>query len=188
MVAGYFVVNKCRHSPPLQTASDRSIISSSSPLRASTQIYLETTSTEEIFDYISDASSLHQWMPGLASVTYDHSDSAVPGFLGEGSRRTLMFGDQQETETIAQYEYLHVIAYQITAGVPLRNHLAVMTVEPGKNDGSLLTWHQYFDLERSSIYGWLMPFLVRRFLNDAQVQLIETFSGEIVETCQYWPL
>ncbi|MEM9768990.1 MAG: hypothetical protein AAF892_14065 [Cyanobacteria bacterium P01_D01_bin.71] len=68
---------------------------------------------------------------------------------------------------------------------PLKNHLAVMMVEPGKENGSLLTWRQYFDLERFSIYAWSMPFLVRRFLNEAQTQLINEFGGETVAACQY---
>lgn len=183
IIAGYFVVNKCRHSPH-PSSNQQPVISALSPLRASTQVYLEA-STEDIFDYISNSASLPQWMPGLVSVTYDHSDSAVPGVLAEGSRRTLMFGDQEETEIIVQYDYPKVIAYQITAGVPVKNHLAVMIVEPDKNEGSLLTWYQYFDLESSSLYGWVMPFLVRRFLNDGQAQLIEKFDGEAVKSCQY---
>ncbi|MEM9484084.1 MAG: SRPBCC family protein, partial [Cyanobacteria bacterium P01_F01_bin.116] len=185
IIGGYFVVNKCRHSPSLQQADNQpTVISSSSPLRASTQIYLDT-STEDIFDYISNASLLPQWMPGLTSVTYDHSESTFPGLLNQGSRRTLMFGDQEETEIITQYEYPNIIAYQITAGVLLKNHLAVMTVVPDKAEGSLLTWYQYFDLERSSLSGWLMPFFVRRFLNDAQAQLIDQFGGEVVTACEY---
>ncbi len=182
IIAGYFVVNKCRPSP--SPTSNRHVISASSPLRASTQVYLEA-SAEDVFDYISNSSSLPQWMPGLVSVVYDHSNSAVPGVWDKGSRRTLMFGDQEETEIIVQYDYPNVIAYQITAGVPVKNHLAVMTVEPNKNEGSLLTWYQYFDLEPSSLYGWVMPFLVRRFLHDGQAQLIEKFDGEAVKSCQY---
>ena len=69
MMAGYFVTNKCRPSPsPQPVGNQLTIISSSSPLRASTQVYLEA-STEDIFDYISNSESLPQWMPGLASVT-----------------------------------------------------------------------------------------------------------------------
>lgn len=183
IIAGYFVTNKCRHSSFL--ASDRqSVIASSSPLRAFTQVYLDA-STEDVFDYISNSSSLPQWMPGLDNVTYDHSDSTVPGILDEGSRRNLMFGDQEETEIIVQYDYPNVIAYQIKAGVPVKNHLAVMTVESNNNEGSILTWYQYFDLELSSPYGWVMPFLVRRFLNDGQARLIDKFDGEAIRSCQY---
>jgi len=185
MMAGYFVLNQCRPSPsPQQLGNQLTVMSSSSPLRAFTQVYPEA-STEEIFSYVSNAESLPQWMPGLASVTYDHSDSAIPGQLGKGSRRVLMFGEQEETEIITQYEYPNIIAYQITTGVPIKNHLAVMTVTPNKDGGSLLTWHQYFELEWSSPYGLLMPFLVRRFLNDGQAQLIEQFNGEALKSCQH---
>ena len=109
----------------------------------------------------------------------------MPGHLGKGSQRTLRFGEQEEIEIIIQYEYPNVIAYQIVAGVPVKNHLAVTIVKPDKDGGSILTWHQYFDLERSSLYGWLMPFLVRRFLNDAQAKLIEKFNGKAIKSCQY---
>ncbi|MEM9216120.1 MAG: SRPBCC family protein [Cyanobacteria bacterium P01_F01_bin.150] len=190
LAAGYSIFSRCHPSSAylLPTSGEREVVMTpSSPLRASTQIYLNRP-VEEVFDYLSNSSSLPQWMPGLVSVTYEHGDSAVPGSLAQGSQRTMMFGEQMETETIVQYKRPHVIAYQITAGVPLKNHLAVMMVEPDGDDDSLLTWHQYFDLDRSSIYGWLMPFLVRRFLNDAEVQLVNTFGGEFGATCQYGPL
>lgn len=186
IITGYFVVNKCRPSSSLN-GERQPAIASSSPLRASTQVYLDA-STEDVFDYLSNSSSLPQWMPGLDSVTYDHSDSVSPGNLDKGSRRTLMFGDQEETEIIVQYDYPKAIAYQITAGVPVNNHLAVMTVEPNSNEGTILTWDQYFDLETSSLYGWGMPFLVRRFVNEGQANLIEEFDGEAIHRCQYGPL
>lgn len=154
---------------------------SQSPLRASTQIYLQA-SPEKVFEYISSARALPLWMPGLNSVTYDHSNSVLDGRLGEGSQRTMKFGNQQETERIVQFERPKVIAYQIIDGVPLNHHIATMMVERN-NEGSILTWNQYFDLKRTSIYGWLMPFIVRRFLDDAQANLTDTLGGEVVATC-----
>ena len=154
----------------------------SSPLRASTRIHLKA-SPEEVFDYISSAESLPSWMPGLESVTYDHSDSVVTGALGEGSRRTMIFGGQEETEAVVRFERPHVMAYQIMEGVPLKNHVATMTVDHD-DEGSILTWNQYFDLKRTSVYGWMMPFMVRRFLDEAQANLTDKFGGEATSTCR----
>ena len=188
--AGYFATNKCHRSSSLifqQPDGKQNTIEPSSPLRASTQIYLKAP-PEEVFDYVSNAASLPKWMPGLESVTYDHSDSVLTGMLGEGSQRTMMFGGQAETEVIVQFEPPNGISYQITAGVPVKNHIAIMTVTTGDDGSSILTWNQYFDLKRTSIYGWFMPYLVRRFLNDAQANLIDKFDGEVVATCRGWLL
>ena len=147
------------------------------PLRAAKQLLLEA-SPEEVFEYISSAETLPEWMPGLKSLSYDHSNSASPGALGKGSRRRMMFGDQVELEEIVQFEQPNLIAYQILEGVPLRNHLAVMTVETYGNGSSTLTWYQYFDIQKSSVFGWFMPLMVRRFLNTAQENLLNRF-GEV---------
>lgn len=187
---GYVVTSQCDHnaSDLLQQSSrnqDRITSLSSltrSPLRASIQIHLKT-SPEKVFEYISSAGTLPLWMPGLESVIYDHSDSVLIGTLGEGSRRTMLFDGQKETEIIVQFEHPKVIAYQIIEGVPLRNHVATMTVENAHGE-SILTWNQYFELKRTSIYGWLMPFIVRRFLDDAQTNLINQFGGKAIAICR----
>ena len=187
--AGYFATNKCHRSSSLifqQPDGKQNPIDPSSPLRASTQIYLKAP-PEEVFDYVSNAESLLKWMPGLESVTYDHSDSVLSGMLGVGSRRKMMFGGQEETEVIVQFERPNGISYQISEGVPVKNHVAIMTVTTGDDGSSILTWNQYFELKRTSIYGWFMPYMVRRFLDDAQANLIDKFDGEAVAACRGWP-
>lgn len=195
---GYFVTSRCdrvsantsdhnassviQQSNKTQTMTRTSSSLTSSPLRASTKIYLKA-SPEEVFEYISSAESLPLWMPGLESVTYDHSNSVLAGTLNEGSQRTMMFGAQEETETVVQFEHPNVIAYKIIEGVPLKNHVATMTIN-SDGGGSILTWNQYFELKRTSIYGWLMPFMVRRFLDDAQATLTDKFGGKAISACR----
>ncbi|MBE9070303.1 SRPBCC family protein [Leptolyngbya cf. ectocarpi LEGE 11479] len=151
------------------------------PLRVSQQMRLEA-SPEEIFDYISQADTLPQWMPGLESLSYDHGQSMAAGELAQGSQRTMMFGEQSEIEDIVYFDRPHLIAYQILEGVPVRNHLAIMTVEE-REGASYLTWSQYFDVQRTSVGGWLMPLMVRSFVKDAQDNLIKHFGGAAVAGC-----
>lgn len=141
-------------------------------------------SPNELFEYLSDQQTLPEWMPGLESVAYDHSASSTPETLGEGSLRTMMFGDQAEVEKIVQFDPPNLIAYQILEGVPLRNHLAIMRIEESDDGRSDFTWYQYFDIKRSSVFGWLMPFMVKRFMNEAQENLMERFGGERVKLDQ----
>lgn len=155
---------------------------SSAPLRAYTKIRLNA-SPERVFNYLSSETDLPRWMPGLNSVEYDHSASISMGQLDQGSQRTMTFGEQVEIEEIAQFERPNVIAYRIMEGVPLENHLAVMVIEEGMNGGSILSWHQAFEIQKSSVMGWLMPFLVRRFLEDAQNNLLEEFGGTAIAAC-----
>ena len=186
LVAGYFTLNQCK---PDITVSFEQIHESkwtTAPLRASVRIRLET-SPDQVFEYLSSAKTLPEWMPGLASLTYDHSNAVSIGSLGKGSRREMMFGDQAEIEEIVQFDRPHLVAYQILKGVPLRNHLAVMTVEESSDGGSTFTWDQYFDIKRSSVAGWVMPFMVRRFLNNATENLLNKFGGVAVETCHSRP-
>lgn len=188
--AGYLAMSRCHHntahfhqqSHKAQGMTQSLSLLTQSPLRASTKIHLKA-SPEQVFEYISSAESLPSWMPGLESVTYDHSHSVLAGKLGKGSQRIMMFGEQKETEIVVQFERPNVIAYQITEGVPLKNHVATMIVE-SNDSGSILTWNQYFKLKRTSVYGWLMPFMVRRFLNDAQANLTDTFDGKAIAVCK----
>lgn len=151
------------------------------PLRVSKQMRLDA-SPQEIFDYISKTDTLPQWMPGLESLNYNHEQSIAVGELDQGSQRTMMFGEQSEIEEIIYVDRPNLIAYQILEGVPVKNHLAIMTIEEHE-EVSYLTWSQYFDIQRTSVGGWLMPFMVRRFVKDAQDNLIKHFGGAAVEGC-----
>lgn len=153
------------------------------PLRASSQLYLEATPAE-VFEYLTSETTLPKWMPGLLSARYDHSDSAIANTLGKGSDRTMMFGTQAEYEKIVQFERPNNVAYQILEGVPVQNHLAVMTIETDEEGGTIFSWNQYFNIKRSSLYGWLMPFMVRSFSRDARENLIRQFGGETVTVCR----
>ena len=184
--ATYFTLNQCKTEATVSFEQMNEIMRTTAPLRASVQIHLET-SPDMVFEYISSAKTLPEWMPGLASLAYDHSKAVSIGLLGQGSRREMMFGDQSEIEEIVQFDRPHLIAYQILEGVPLRNHLAVMTVEESGDGGSTFTWNQYFDIKISSVVGWMMPFMVRRFLNNASENLLKQFGGVMVETCHRPP-
>ncbi|MEL7245497.1 MAG: SRPBCC family protein [Cyanobacteria bacterium J06643_5] len=180
LFAGYSTTAKCNHPslPSLKPQDARKF--TVAPLRALIRIRLEAP-TEEVFDYLSNSKALPKWMPGLKSLNYDHSNSINRGILSEGSKRKMMFGNQAEIEKIVQFDRPNLIAYQIVEGVPLRNHLAMMNVEESGTSGSYLTWYQYFDIKKSSLMGWFMPFMVRRFLNDASYNLIEEFGGTTIE-------
>ncbi|MDJ0706878.1 MAG: SRPBCC family protein [Leptolyngbyaceae cyanobacterium MO_188.B28] len=182
LVAGYFTLNQCKTDATVSFEQMSELMRTTAPLRASVQIRLET-SPDQVFEYISSAKTLPEWMPGLASLTYDHSNAASAGSLGQGSRREMLFGDQAEIEEIVQFDRPYLVAYQILEGVPLRNHLAVMTVEETGDGGSIFTWSQYFDIKRSSVTGWIMPYMVSRFLNNASDNLLRQFDGVMVEAC-----
>ena len=180
LVAGHSIMTSCNHESMLSIEQQNVRKLTAAPLRALIRIRLEAPPAE-VFEYISSANTLPKWMPGLESLSYDHSNSNSIGMLGKGSRRKMMFGDQAEIEEIVQFDRPSLVAYQIIEGVPLRNHLAVIIVEESGDGASYFTWYQYFDIKRSSVSGWFMPFMVRRFLNDAQENLIEKFGGVAVE-------
>ncbi|MEO0376819.1 MAG: SRPBCC family protein [Cyanobacteria bacterium P01_A01_bin.17] len=180
-VAGYTVTSRCNLNAISSHASEQVAVPTS-PLRASIKFQLEAT-PDEVFDYISSEQTLPEWMPGLESLRYDHSNVITPGVLGKGSRRTMMFGEQSELEEIVEFNRPTVVAYRILEGVPVKNHLAVFIIEESDRNRSTVTWNQYFDIERSSASGWLMPFMVRRFINDAQDNLFNKFGGIAIESC-----
>ncbi|MEM9156175.1 MAG: SRPBCC family protein [Cyanobacteria bacterium P01_F01_bin.33] len=186
VVAVYFATNKCTltnlHTERLTDTHDIEV-PPHVPLRAWTSIRLDAT-PDEVFTFLVDEEMLPEWMPDLTHVSYDHDRATSPGALGLGSQRTLMFGEHAELENIIQLEPPRILIYQILSGVPVRNHQSILVVKEHKRSGTTLTWHQHFNIKRSSPYGLLMPYIVRRFLNEANSNLIEALGGESIAGCQ----
>ncbi|MFK8183899.1 MAG: SRPBCC family protein [Phormidesmis sp.] len=179
LVAGYVTTSRCGpYAISAPEVLDDNLMDA--PLRASGRVRL-AASPEKVFDYLSDSQTLPAWMPGLDGLSYDHSASDDSVSIGKGSRRTLMFGTQAELEEIVQFERPTVVAYRILDGVPVRNHLAAIYIDSNGVGGSILTWYQYFDIQRTSLLGWAMPFMVRRFMREGQRNLLQVFGGELVD-------
>lgn len=173
---GYFASSRC--STPTSP-----IVPASGPLRAVSQTLISAPA-ETVFDYIAGEDTLPEWMPDLDNARYEHTLSAIPNALGPGSKRFMKFGEQIEIEEIVQFSRPSLISYRILEGVPVTAHISVVSIEERGSKSSLLTWHQYFEIKRSSLAGWMMPFLVRRFMSEAQGNLIETFEGEAIQSNQ----
>ena len=83
-------------------------------------------------------------------------------------------------EAIVGYEVGKLIAYSVSNDNPmgLANHLAVATVEPDGEDGTLLTWRQYFDHAQADQTTAMIDTMI-----DAGFQkLVKGYGGGAFET------
>jgi len=122
-------------------------------------------SPEEVFATLADYKAMPEWFPGMSAVTVDSSNAETE--KGEGTVRVCSFGDQSMTEDIVLFDAPGKLGYAIRDGnfMGMSDHFALVTVEP-KNDGSLLSWHQFFnhpDVEAFKAKGGAM--LDRAFKN-----------------------
>lgn len=143
----------------------------SAPLRAWRSLEVGAH-PDHVFALISETHQMPTWVSGLREVvSVDHTAADRPGSAGVGTVRVLRFGND-DLERFVAWDPPRGYGYSILRGAPVRNHLAVMTVEPGRAAGSsIVSWYQYFDIEWRSVAGWLMPYRVGGFMDSSLAAL-----------------
>lgn len=115
----------------------------SAPLQITKTVDLPA-SPETVFATLADYAAMPSWFPGMSALRIDSSSARGEG---EGVVRVCSFGPAQSmTEDIVLFDAPKKLAYAIRDGnfMGLSGHFALISVEP-KGDGSLLTWHQFFN-------------------------------------------
>ncbi|MEZ4288339.1 MAG: SRPBCC family protein [Polyangiales bacterium] len=99
----------------------------------------------EVFDYVTDISRLHEWIPLAQKSWSDDSNAEEPGRVG--AVRVIVAGPGKPTrEVIKFFEEPNLLAYSASDDSLFglaTDHLSVISVEPHPSGGSVMTWLAY---------------------------------------------
>ncbi len=135
----------------------------------------------EIYRAATEIDQMVSWMAGLQSGEYEARGQDEP--IGVGMIRRLSFGSVADVEEIIAAEPPSLFAYQITGGMPVTNHLAVMLLEPVGDGSTQFSWHQYFDGSALSPLAMIRKRQVNGFVSSSLEALLEKYGGKTLTSC-----
>lgn len=118
---------------------------------------------ERVWALLADARGWPEWAP-FDTVELEREGSPPPD--GVGAIRRFTHGKTVSRECIVAFEPPHWLAYQLLAGLPVRDYRADVTLQRTPEGGTAIRWQARFE---SLVPG--MGWLVRRRL--------EPFLGEV---------
>lgn len=131
-----------------------------------------------VFEHVSSPKDLAVWFPTIYKAASDHSHSATPGEWDVGSKRyceTRLMGTLDET--IRHWDPPHAYAYSVKNWImPIKDHCAVMLVEPLGGDRSKLIWRQYYT-PIGLFLKYAFPGMMINMMNQGMEQLRQTLGG-----------
>lgn len=132
-----------------------------------------------VFAKISEPDGIASWFGMIRGGSTDHAPSLTPGDWGEGSKRYCnTWGMGTLDETIRHWDPPNAYAYNVkNFTMPVRDHLAVMTVEALGSERSRFTWLQYFDW-RGVVLRHVFPHLMIAMMNAGLARLGRQLDGE----------
>ena len=140
---------------------------------------------EQVFATLTDFESMPDWMPGLSSMTANHSYSSTPGQCGVGTQRTCKAPGMTLREEIVHYEYPTSYAYRMTssegAAVPLREGVGIVHLEDSPSGGTNLTYHVLYETKTLHPMGAVFPTMLKRQLGDGLENLAGRFGGSVTK-------
>ena len=152
--------------------------STEAPLRLAKSVWLRA-SQEKIFAIVSSPIEMPRLFPWVQNVTVDSSQAEVEG--GVGTRRCCNFGEGMVLEeTIVGWNPPRMVAYRCqdeTNPFGLRSHLGLVTCRVKAEEGTILTWRQYFDHPNP-------PEMVEKLDNSLSIafqRLVDRFGGSLLE-------
>ena len=113
---------------------------------------------ERVFALLADAHTWPRWGP-FDSVELEPG-SPSPG-LGEERRFTT--GRVRNHERVVAFEPPRLFAYELLAGLPIRDYRAEVTLTPAGDGGTDIRWHSTFTGKLPGL-GWMVARTLRKFI------------------------
>ena len=110
---------------------------------------------ERVFELLADASSWPVWGP------FDAAESE--GDPGLGEERRLTTGRVRNHERVVAFEPPRLFAYELLAGLPIRDYRAEVTLTPAGDGGTDIRWHSTFRGKLPGL-GWVVGRTLRKFI------------------------
>lgn len=123
---------------------------------------------DRVFRAISDHERLSEWLLPGARVTL--IADGEPTRDGLGAIRAIANGPLVGHETVVAYDAPRHLHYSVTRGLPLREHLARITLAPSPDGGTRLTWQVAFATSIPGI-AWLIRAMIDRTLSKGLARL-----------------
>lgn len=147
------------------------------PLKMHGEFHFNCT-PEKLWPLISQASGIASWFPIILGGSHDNSTSHSKGACDVGAKRyckTLGMGTLDET--ILYWDEPKLYAYNVkNFMMPIKNHVAIMSIEqtgPGK---CKFIWQQYFDY-KGFIMRHMFPHMMIFFMNWGLKNLRKRLGG-----------
>lgn len=132
---------------------------------------------DQVFAKIVDHQAMVGWVPMLTAVRLEHGGSTAPGDCGVGTvRHCSVQGMGNVDETIIHWDPPRSWAYKVSAkGMPTKDHVATMAVQPDGAGGTVLVWRHYFNY-KGFVVRWMFPFMFKAMLGRALENLRKELS------------
>ncbi len=134
-------------------------------------------SPETLFEYVSNPERIAEWFGMIKGGNFNHDNSSNDGALGEGSLRVCNTSMGTLNETIYFIEQPYIVAYNVQSwSMPVKDHCAVMIIEPQDDGSCILVWLQYFNY-KGFIMRRMFPAMMLKMMNDGMQKLREKLGG-----------
>ena len=122
---------------------------------------------ERVWALLADARGWPQWAP-FDTAELEREGSPLPD--GVGAIRRFTYGKTVVRECIVAFEAPHWLAYQLLAGLPVRDYRADVTLQPTAGGGTAIRWQARFEPLVPGM-GWLVRRRLEPFLGDVAQRL-----------------
>jgi uncharacterized protein YndB with AHSA1/START domain len=122
---------------------------------------------ERVWALLADARGWPEWSP-FDAAELEREGSPPPD--GVGAIRRLTYGKNVSRECIVAFEPPHWLAYQLLAGLPVRDYRADVTLQRTPDGGTAIRWQAQFEPLVPGI-GWLVRRRLEPFLSDVAQRL-----------------
>ncbi len=131
-----------------------------------------------VFEKVGDPNILASWFPTITGGKLDHGQSCNSGVWGEGSKRLCYTrGMGTIDETVLHWDPPHAYAYTAkNAMMPIKDHVAAMTLTERGPQATELCWDQYFNFE-GLVMRHMFPAMMTALMNRGLANLAQELGG-----------
>jgi uncharacterized protein YndB with AHSA1/START domain len=130
---------------------------------------LSSASPEALYRLLADGSTWPRWSP-VESVDLEQEGDPPPE--GVGGIRVLHRGRTTGRDQILELVPDRTFKYATLSGVPVRNYVGQIDLEPAPGGGTAIHWHSSF-FPKTRGTGWLLQRGIGRFLEQCTEGLAE---------------
>ena len=132
-----------------------------------------------VFEKVGDPKILASWFPTIYGGKLDHAQSCNIGDWGEGSKRLCYtHGMGTIDETVLLWEPPRAYAYTAkNAMMPIRDHVAAMTLMEIGPTETALRWDQYFNF-KGLVMRHVFPSMMTALMNRGLANLAKELGGK----------
>jgi uncharacterized protein YndB with AHSA1/START domain len=127
---------------------------------------------ERVFALLADARTWPRWGPFDSAEIEPGTPS--PGL---GEERRLTTGRVRNHERVVAFEPPRLFAYELLAGLPIRDYRAEVTLTPAGGGGTDIRWHSKFSGKLPG-FGWVVARTLRRFIEQTAQGLARGAEAE----------